>query len=133
MFERKVQNLLRKIKSKLPDNTYQELYPTGSRPGQFYGLAKIHKLKENERIDEIPLRPIISNIGTATYSLAKHLAKLLSPLATSEYTVPNTEHLVDFLKQQKVPDDCELVSFDVTSIFTSVPLQHTIDIILRKI
>ena len=70
---------------------------------------------------------------TATYGLAKHFAKLLSPLATSEYTVPNTEHLVDFLKQQKVPDDCELVSFDVTSIFTSVPLQHTIDIILRKI
>jgi len=131
--ERKVQNLLRKIKSKLPDNTYRKLYPTGSRPGQFYGLAKIHKLKENEGIDELPLRPIISNIGTATYSLAKHLAKLLSPLATSEYTVPNTEHLVDFLKQQKVPDDCELVSFDVTSLFTSVPLQHTIDIILRKI
>ena len=31
----------------------------------------------------------ISNIGTASYQLAKYLAKLLSPLSTSEYTVGN--------------------------------------------
>ena len=34
--ERKLQNLLRKIKNKLPENSYRKLYPTGSRPGQFY-------------------------------------------------------------------------------------------------
>ena len=33
----------------------------------------------------------MSNTGTATYHLTKHLAKLLSPLNTSEYTVSNTE------------------------------------------
>ena len=66
-------------------------------------------------------------------NLAKHLAKLLSPLSTSDYTVSSTEDLVDFLKHQKVPDDCDLISFDVTSLFTNVPLQFTIDIILRKV
>ena len=33
----------------------------------------------------------------------------------------------------KVPHDCGLVSFDVTSLFTNVPLEYTIDVILRKV
>ena len=33
----------------------------------------------------------------------------------------------------KVPHDCDLVSFDVTSLFTNVPLEYTIDVILRKV
>ena len=44
--EGQVQRALRKIKTKLPKDVYNKLYPTGSRPGQFYGLSKIHKLKE---------------------------------------------------------------------------------------
>ena len=131
--ERKVQNSLRKVKKHLPEKTYKKLYPTGSRPGQFYGLAKIHKLKEGQGIDDLPLRPIISNIGTATYQIAKHLASLLSPLSKSDFTVSSTNEIVETLKQTKVPDDCELVSFDVASLFTSVPLEYTIDITLRKI
>lgn len=84
--ERKVQTSLRKIKQHLPENIYRKLYPTGLRAGQFYGLAKIHKLKKGQGINELPLRPIVSNIGTATYDLAKYLAKLLSPLNKSQYS-----------------------------------------------
>ena len=131
--ERKVQNSLRKVKKHLPEKTYKKLYPTGSRPGQFYGLAKIHKLKEGQGIDDLPLRPIISNIGTATYQIAKYLASLLSPLSKSDFTVSSTNEVVETLKLTKVPDNCELVSFDVTSLFTNVPLEYTIDITLRKI
>ena len=36
--ERKIQNLLRKIKSNIPVGSYKKLYPTGSSAGQFYGL-----------------------------------------------------------------------------------------------
>ena len=104
----------------------------GSRPGQFYGLAKIHKLKVNQGIDDLPLRPIISNIGTATYDLTKYLGKLLSPLSKSSYTVSSTDELVNSSKM-KVLHDCDLVSFDVTSLFTNVPLEYAIDVILRKV
>ena len=48
--ERKVQNLLRKIKAQLPDGIYKKLYPSGSQSGLFYGLAKVHKLKEGEKV-----------------------------------------------------------------------------------
>ena len=65
--ERKMQSLLRKSKTHLPDEElYKTLYPTGSAPGKFYGTAKVHKLKTGEGIDKLPLRPIVSNIGTAT-------------------------------------------------------------------
>ena len=131
--ERKTQNLLRKIKKNLSTKLYKKLYPTGSRPGQFYGLAKIHKLKDGQGIEHLPLRPIISNIGTATYEIAKHLAKLLSPLSQSDYTLSNTDGLITTLKTAQIPEDCEIVSFDVKSLFTNVPLKKTIEIILRKV
>ena len=61
---------------------------TGSNAGKFYGTAKINKwLSYNDTIDQLPLRPIVSNIGTASYHLPKYLAKLLSTLSQSEYTV----------------------------------------------
>ena len=41
-------------------------------------------LKKGSSVDDLPLRPIISNIGTASYQLAKYLAKLLSPLSKSQ-------------------------------------------------
>ena len=85
--ERKVQNTLRKIKSKLSINEYKRIYPTGSSPGKLYGTAKIHKLSDRDGIQILPIRQIISNLNTATYHLAKYLAKLLS---TSEYTVSSS-------------------------------------------
>ena len=84
-------------------------------------------------IDNLPLRPIISNIGTASYQLAKYLAKLLSPLAQSNYTINSTKDVMIKIKNQKIPENYEMFSFDVKSLFTSVPLEHIIDIIIKRI
>ena len=131
--EGKIQRTIRKIKSKLSSQQYYKLYPTGSCPGKFYGTAKIHKLTNNSTIDELPIRPIVSNIGTATYHLAKHLAKLLSPLSQSEYTVKSTRDFTEKLKVEKVPTGYKMVSFDVKSLFTNVPLERTIEILLKRV
>ena len=132
-YEAKIQRQVRKIKSCLTTTQYRKIYPTGSNPGRFYGTAKVHKLKENDGVADLPLRPIVSNIGSASYELAKFLAHFLAPLSVSEYTVKNTQEFITFTKNVIVPDDYELVSFDVTSLFTNVPLKETIDIILKKI
>ena len=79
------------------------------------------------------LRPIVSNIGTASYQLAKYLDQLLSPLTRSRYTVNSTKDLVVKIKNEKVPQNCNMVSFDVKSLFTSVPIEYTIDIIIKQI
>ena len=96
--ERKIQRVVRKMKLKLPSNIYTKIYPTGSLPGKFYGTAKIHKLSRNDTINELPLRPIVSNICTATCHLSKYLVELLPPLSESEYTIKNTKH---FLKKSR--------------------------------
>ena len=122
------------MKLKLPSSIYSKIYPTGSVPGKFYGTAKFHKLSPNDTINELPLRPIVSNIGTATYHLSKYLAKLLSPLSESEYTIKkNTKNFVEKIKKEHIPNDHLLVSFDVKSLFTNVPLDETIEIILNRI
>ena len=79
--ENKIQRALRKIKSKFTQQEYKRLYPAGSNAGNFYGTAKLHKLPTFGTVDILPLRPIISNIGTASYQLVKHLAKFLLPLS----------------------------------------------------
>ena len=71
--EGKVQRTLRKIKNKLPSFVHFKIYPTGSLPGKFYGAAELHKVPNNSIAEHLPLKPIISNIGTATYDLAKYL------------------------------------------------------------
>ena len=84
--ETKVQNSLVQIKENIGESLYKEIYPSGSSPGKFYGTAKVHKIKDGENLDitnihKLPIRPIVSNIGTATYRMAKYLSKLLAPLS----------------------------------------------------
>ena len=60
--EGKIQRPLRKIKNNLTKQEEANLYPTESSPGKFYGTAKRHKLKNDNTVDDLPLRPIISNV-----------------------------------------------------------------------
>ena len=83
----KMQRAIRKIKSKLSKYEQSKVYPTGSAPCNLYGTAKVHKIAKNDSIGNLPLRRITSNIGMSFYCLAKHLAKLLSPLSQTEFTI----------------------------------------------
>ena len=40
---------------------------------------------------------------------------------------------MEIIKHKKVPEGFQMVSFDVKSLFTNVPLETTVDIILRRI
>ena len=131
--ESKVQRSLRKLKPKLCPYECKKLYPTGSCPGKFYGTAKLHKLPVNGKIDDLPIRPIVSNTNAATYQLAKHLSKLLSPLRESEHNIKSTKDFIRQIKKEPIPAGYEMVSFDVKLFFINVPLDRTIVIILRRI
>ena len=71
----KLINILKRVKSqtRLNNQTYTAIYPTGCIPPKFYSLPKIHKL-------DTPLRPTVSSCGSVTYGVAKELAKVLKPL-----------------------------------------------------
>ena len=111
-----------KLKSRLSPYEYKKSYRTGSCPGKFYGTAKLHKLPVNGKIVDLPIRPIVSNINTATYQLAKHLSKVLRPLTESKFNIKSTKYFIRQIKKEPIPAGYEMVSFDVKSLSTDVPL-----------
>ena len=131
--EAKINVRWEKIKSKLLTEKYRKVYLTGSNAGRFYGSVKVNNIDRNNKVDKLPLRTIVFNIVTATYELAKYLAKLLSPLSKSGYTVQSPIEFMDQIKTKTVPNGYHLISFDVISLFMNAPLNATIDIALKHI
>ena len=121
----KLINILKRVKTKtgLDSNTYKSMYPTGCVPPKFYGLPKIHK-------PETPLRPIVSSCGSVTYHVAKELAKILKPLVDkSPHYITSTQDFVEQARHIKLePGEC-LSSYDVSALFTSVPIDPALNII----
>ena len=69
------------------------------------------------------MRPIVSLRGSPTYQLSKYLTNVLKPLTDeSRHKIQSTENFIDALETIQTPDDYKLVSFDVKSLFTSIPL-----------
>ena len=97
--ENKIQGTLRKLKTRFSTQQYYQLYPTGPFPVKFYGTAKLHKLPINGIVQDLPIWPIVSNIGTASYQSAKYLANVLSPLAYSEYIIRSIIDLMNKVKK----------------------------------
>ena len=94
---------------------------------KYYGLPKIHK-------PGIPLRPIISSTGTVTYKTAKELAKILKSLVgLSSHHVQNTKDFIDHIKEVRLRQGECIISYDVTSLFTSVPIQPVLNIIQQRL
>jgi hypothetical protein len=125
--KRQIQKLLSKHKTALPTDLKRKLTPYHSKPPYLYGLPKIHK-------PDIPLRPIVSSIGSPCYALSGFLHKILSPIAgKSESFVRNSDHFIQLLKYVNLQNTDTLVSFDVISLFTNVPIDETLDVIGSKL
>ncbi|KAJ8918334.1 hypothetical protein NQ315_008027 [Exocentrus adspersus] len=85
-YQKLLSNPLRKLErevaaairsSNIPGNLHREL----SRTSQLYGLSKIHK-------PDVPLRPTVSAVGSATHLLTRYISKEIQDL------VGNTEHRI---------------------------------------
>ena len=91
---------------------------------RLYGTPKIHKAFLPDSFP--PFQPILSSIGTCNYNLAQYLGSLLSPNITSEYSTKDSFTFIEEIKSVSVTDKF-LISSDVASLFTNVPLSKTID------
>ena len=84
--------------------------------------------------ENIPLRPIVSSTGTATYNTAKELSRILKPLVGSFiHHVHNTRDFVEQLKEVRLKQGECIISYDVAALFTSVPIQPVINIIQQRL
>ena len=108
------------------DNTAR---PTGSAPGRLHGLPKMHKKQQN-----YPLRPVLSSIKTFNYGLAKALKQMLSSIIKKDTVIKDSFAFVDELKSLKhLSPTSKMVSFDIVSLYTNIPLNDTIKIILNHL
>ena len=129
-----LQNYLRKIynRNEITKDQYDDIRPISTKPARAHGLPKIHKT-----FDSLPsFRPIIDTTGTAHQPLAKSLTKLLNPVTTNEFTVKDSFDAATYINNilhNLFNDGYRFVSFDVTSLFTNIPLKKTVNIILKRI
>ncbi|XP_072014754.1 uncharacterized protein [Amphiura filiformis] len=80
--------------------------------------------------DPIPVRPIISSIGSVTYNLAKNAAKTIGPLVgKSPHHLINTQDFVKKIRDTSVDDNEIITSYDVSALFTSIPPDDAIKVV----
>ena len=124
---KKFQGFLSRLKRKgaLGENVYNEIRPTAAVTPTLYGLPKVHK-------DNIPLRPILCSIDSFTDQCASWLSKSLSDLSRHPSTAKDT---FEFLRitDHELDRNRMMCSFDVKSLFTNIPVDFTVNLMLDKV
>ena len=101
--------ILAKNKDLIPQTKYRQLFQHYSKLPHIYGLSKIHK-------NGIPLRPIVSNLGSACHPLGRFLVEIINPLTgkSSSY-VKNSAHFVERISDAPIHSN-QMVSLDVDNL-----------------
>ncbi|XP_046407088.1 uncharacterized protein LOC124171582 [Ischnura elegans] len=111
------------FQSSVPMEERRRLLEPVPKPPQMYRLPKVHK-------EGFPLRTIVSAIDSPTHNLARYLAKQLQPFSGRTPTyVRNSAHFIELIRELRVSDTDMLVSFDVESLFTNIPIEEAVKII----
>ena len=119
--EERIVTALKTLKNnnKISEALLEKLKPIGSQPPRLYGLAKIHK-------PDVPLRPVLSMPGSAYYKIANQVAEWLSVVEECKINY-STKSIVDSLRDINLERDHVLVSFDVSSLYTNVPVYEAME------
>ena len=106
------------------------MYPSGSAPARIYGTPKMHKFSSNESFPKFC--PIVSSKSAFNCNIVCFLCDFLSSLLPNDYSGKDTFSFVSQIKNANLSKKI-LVSYDVTSLFTNIPLQETTDIAINLI
>jgi len=71
-------------------------------------------------------------VNTYNYNLASYLVRILQPISTNQFTVKDSFSFAEWAKSYNHNNEF-MCSFDVSSLFTNVPLDETIQICLNKL
>ena len=96
-----------------------------NKQGYLYGSVKICKTNN-------PLRSIISQLPTPLYELIKTINLLITQYLHNKFNIKSTQESIKILQTQK-PNNGILTSLDVENLFTKLPDNETIDIIIDNI
>ena len=88
-------------------------------------------IKHQLTVFQITDRQIISQIGTSTYKIAKYLLGFISPITKNEYTLKDLFEFVSMI--DKLDHNSFMCSFDIDFLFTNVPLEEKINIMIKNV
>ena len=116
-----------KRQNKIDDLIYRKLRSSDGSPPAIRGSIKHHK-------PGFPLRPIVSSVGFALYNTSKFLSDILSPIQNlNGYSVLNSSQFANEVANMEISDDEVMVSFDVVSLFTAIPVNKACEYIRDKL
>ena len=98
-----------------------------ARLNVFYALAKIHK-------PLLCIRPIVSNSGSVFEGISKWLDYMLQPIYQSTQTyLRNSDQLLHDLPKQTLSPDTLLITVDVESLYTNIPIGKALQAIAARL
>ena len=103
------------------------MYHTGASSPKLYGIPKIHK-------EEQPPDAHSVSRGSVTYGVAKELARILKPLTGNTiHHVNNSSEFADYIEKIRLENGVCIISYDVSALFTSIPVQSEINVTKKKL
>ena len=112
-------------RDEIRDQLFSKMRSTAWQPARLYDLAKVHKT-------ETPLRPVQSLPGNSYENLNKMLAKFFDNTIGAKIET-NIKDARETIENIALDPDVTIISLDVKSLYTNVPLKETIEIALQKL
>ena len=113
--------------NKISKEEYNWIKATGTRCPVMFCQPKVHKTG-------MPLRPVISTSNSYNYNLSKYLTDLLEKARTKPNSyIKDSFSFAKLIQQQKPSKNDFMISLDVESLFTSIPVYESIELAIKTI
>ena len=123
-FQKQIKSALKETEYILTKAEKSKLINMNPKIPSLRGQPKIHK-------KECPMRPIVNCRNAPNYKISKELLKILKCRLSNDKnnSVKNTTELVTALNTLQMKPSFRLVSFDVTNMYTNIPIIEAINTI----
>ena len=129
LIEDHIQAYLKELRGskEISKDAYADMVPSGSTRPRRYGLPKVHE-------EGVPLRPILSMIGSPQHALAKWLCGLLKPVEKfyTHRCVKDSFAFADLVKAAALTPGGYMCSFDVVSLPQRFPWERWLTFVLTR-
>ncbi|XP_035433678.2 uncharacterized protein LOC118265072 [Spodoptera frugiperda] len=107
---------------------FEKLYkPAPQKPPVLYGSPIM-------REDKVLLQPIVRQINSPNYNLARHMAQVLQPLVEqSANFVKDSRHFVEIIKDIKLEPNDIMVNLNVQALFSNISIMECLNIVQNKL